>query len=100
MNLFDTRALSLNAFADYRLKPLPAVLDPVEQVQGQWNVSAWDEDYWAGNDNDPTDAQAKPVMRPVNGFGFAIALSVRYRSIVQNVQWYSMTFIYKQAGVN
>lgn len=100
MNLFDSRALSLNAFADYRTKPLPPVLDPVEQVQGQWNVSSWDEDYWAGNENDPTDAQARPVMRPVNGFGFAIALSVRYRSIVQNVQWYSMTFVYKQAGVN
>lgn len=100
MNLFDNRALSINAFADYRVRPLPAVSDPVEQVQGQWNVSSWDEDYWAGAENSPTDAQARTVMRPVNGFGFAIALSVRYRSLVQNVQWYSMTFIYKQAGVN
>jgi hypothetical protein len=76
------------------------VLDPVEQVQGQWNVSSWDEDYWAGDDNDPENSQAHPVLRPVVTFGFATALSIRYRSIVQRVAWYSTTFIFKQAGVN
>jgi hypothetical protein len=100
MNLLDSRALSLNAFADYRTKPLPAVSDPFERVLGQWNVSDWDTDYWAAPDDDPANAQTRPVLRPITSYGFAIALNVRYRSIVQNPDWYSMTFVYKQAGVN
>jgi hypothetical protein len=99
-NAFDPRALSLNAFADYRSKILPPVLDPIEQTQGQWDVSSWDEDYWAGDENDPENSQARPVLRPVVTFGFATALNIRYRSIVQRVAWYSTTFIFKQAGVN
>lgn len=99
-NVFDPRALSLNAFADYRVKPLPPVQDPQEFAQGQWNVSPWNEDAWASENNDPASMYAHPSFRPVSAFGFAIALSVRYRSSVQNVSWFSTTFVYKQAGVN
>jgi hypothetical protein len=99
-NAFDGRALSLNAFADFRTKPLPAVIDPVEQIQGEWDVSAWDEDYWAGDSNDPENADARPILRPVNAFGFATALSIRYRTRIQKIVWYATTFIFKQGGVN
>lgn len=99
-NAFDGRALSLNAFADFRTKPLPALIDPVEQTQGQWDVSAWDEDYWAGDENDPENGDARPILRPVNAFGFATALSIRYRTLVQKIVWYATTFIFKQGGVN
>ncbi len=99
-NVFDRRALSLNAFADYRTKPLPPVDTPVEQVQGQWDVSNWDEDYWAGDDNDASSFSARPVFRPITAFGFATAMSIRYRSIVQNIVWYSTTFVYNQGGIN
>jgi hypothetical protein len=99
-NVFDERALSLNSFVDYRAIALPPMVDPVEQVQGQWDVSPWDTDYWASDDNDPADIEARPTLRPITGFGFATAMSVRYRSIVQNVVWYSTTFFFKQAGVN
>lgn len=100
MNAFDPRAVSINAFADYRVKILPPVINPVEQVQGQWDVSYWDEDYWAGENNDPTNVAARPTRRPITAFGFANAISVRYRSVVQNVNWYSTFFEFKQAGVN
>lgn len=99
-NVFDPSALSLNAFPDYRVKPLPPVLDPQEFVVGQWNVSPWNEDAWGSDNNDPASMYAHPSFRPVSCFGFAIALSVRYRSAVQNVSWFSTTFVYKQAGVN
>lgn len=99
-NAFDTRALGLNAFADYRPKSLPPLLDPVEQIQGQWDVSAWDEDYWGGDENDPENTSARPILRPLTCFGFATALVVRYRTLAQRIVWYSTTFIYKQAGVN
>lgn len=99
-NVFDANALSLGVFVDYKTKPLPAVRDPNEQIQGQWDVSFWDADYWASDDNDPASLQARPIFRPVHGFGFATALSVRYRSIVQNVVWYSTTFVFNQGGIN
>lgn len=99
-NVFDPRALSLNAFSDYRVKPLPPIQDPQEFAQGQWNVSPWNTDAWASENNDPASMYAHPSFRPVQAFGFAIALSVRYRSSVQNVSWFSTTFVYKQAGVN
>lgn len=99
-NVFDRRALSLNAFADYRTKPLPAVETPQEQVQGQWDISFWDQDYWAGDDNDASSFSARPVFRPITAFGFATAMSIRYRSLVQNVVWYSTTFVYNQGGIN
>lgn len=101
MNIFDSRALSLNSFVDYRVRSLPPVLSPIEQVIGEWDVSSWDQDYWGGPDDvDPADVTARPFFRPITGFGFAIAMNVRYRSLMQNPVWYSMTFVYKQAGVN
>jgi hypothetical protein len=99
-NVFDRHAISLNAFADYRTKPLSPVDTPVEQIQGQWDVSNWDEDYWAGDDNDASSFSARPVFRPITAFGFATAMSIRYRSVVQHVVWYSTTFVYKQGGIN
>lgn len=97
---FDPSALSLNAFADYRVKqPLPPVGTPVEQEQGMWDVSAWDEVYWAGDDNDPVTTNARPSFRPVTAYGFAIALSIRYQSRVQNINWYSTEFVFKQGGI-
>jgi hypothetical protein len=101
MNVFDSAALSLNSFVDYCPRSLPPLATPIEQTVGQWDVSDWDEDYWAGpGDLDPASLQARPFFRPITGFGFAIAMSVRYQSLVQNVAWYSTTFVYKQAGVN
>lgn len=101
MNIFDSAALSLNSFVDYAPRALPPLATPIEQVIGQWDVSDWDTDYWAGPDDlDPASLQARPFFRPITGFGFAIAMSIRYQSLVQNVAWYSTTFVYKQAGVN
>lgn len=96
---FDRQALSVNAFADYRIKLLPTIQMPIEQAQGQWDVSEWDEDYWAGSDNDPITTRANPTFRPVQTYGFAIALNVRYQSRVQNINWYSTEFVFKQGGI-
>lgn len=101
MSLQDGNALSLNTFVDYQVKSLPALLTPVEQVVGQWDVSSWDEDYWGGpNEQDPGAIRARAFFRPITGFGFAIAMNVRTRSVIQNPVWFSMTYVYKQAGVN
>lgn len=101
--VFDPSALSLNAFGDYRVKaPLPPLAAPVEQAQGMWDVSDWDEDYWAGDDNDPNSTTARPTLRPISSpeaTSFAIALSVRYQSRIQNPQWYSTEFVFKQGGI-
>lgn len=100
MNLQDSSALSLNCFADYQVRSLPPVLSPRERIPAEWDISEWDEDDWAGPDDlDPANIRARTFTRPVNGFGFALAMSVRYRSISQSVVWYSITYIYKQAGV-
>lgn len=98
--VFDPSSLSLNAFADYRTKPLPPIQLPNEIVEGVWDVAAWDDVYWGGpNSLDPTTLLANPSFRPVQTYGFAIALSVRYQSRVQNVNWYSTEFVFKQGGI-
>lgn len=98
--VFDRNALSINAFLDYKQKPLPPVPIAEEQELGMWDVSAWDEVYWAGGDFDPLTTTANPTFRPVVGFSaFAIALNVRYLSKVQNPIWYSTEFVFKPGGV-
>lgn len=101
-NPFDGTAISLNAFADYRTRQLPAVEMPNEPTQGQWNQSPWNTDNWAvANFFDPADATPKVFWRPIQiRSGFATALSIRYMSRVQNVYWYSTEFLFNQAGVN
>lgn len=97
---FDPSAISLNAFADYKVKsPLPPIDSPIEQVQAQWDISDWDTDYWAGEGNDPITINARPSFRPVQAFGFAIALNVRYQSKVQNLNWYSTEFVFLPGGI-
>lgn len=101
--VFDPSALSINAFGDYRVKaPLAPLAIPVEQSQGQWDVSDWDDDYWASDDNDPNSTTARPTLRPVSSpeaTSFAIALNVRYQSRIQNPNWYSTEFVFKQGGI-
>lgn len=100
-NVFDGKAISLNAFADYRARDLPASPTPNEQVQAMWDVSPWDRDYWASPANDPSDSTPRVFWRPIQiRTGFATAISMRYKSVVQNVYWYSTEFIFNQAGVN
>ena len=100
-NVFDGRAISLNAFADYRTKQLAAVVAPIEPTQGQWDVSPWDTDAWATPTNDPADSTPRVFWRPIQiKSGYATAISIRYKSIVQNVYWYSTEFLFNQAGVN
>lgn len=102
INSFDGRAISLNAFADYRTKQLTAIPQPVEHAQGMWDQSPWDTDAWAtANAADPADSTPKVYWRPIQiKTGYATALSIRYKSAVQNVFWYSTEFIFNQAGVN
>jgi len=98
--VFDRNALSINAFTDYKQKPLPPVPVAVEQAQGMWDVSAWDDVYWAGDDTDPLTTTANPTLRPVTAVSaFAVALNVRYSSKVQNPNWYSTEFVYKPGGI-
>lgn len=101
-NPFDGSAISLNAFADYRTKQLPPVVAPNEVGPGQWNQSPWNTDAWAnGNIADPADSTPKVFWRPIQiRTGFATAISIRYKSKLQNIYWYSTEFIFNQAGVN
>lgn len=94
------QCLDVRAFVDFGRKSVPAMPDPDEQTQAQWDVSYWDEDYWATPLNDPASQEALPNLRNVNDFGFAIALLVRYKTKVQKLYWYSAALIYKQGGVN
>lgn len=94
------QCMDVRAFADFGRRPVPAMADPDEQTQAQWDVSYWDTDYWATDLNDPSSQEALPALRNVNDFGFAIALLVRFKSKVQKLYWYSATLIFKQGGVN
>lgn len=96
---FDREAISINAFADYKVRHLPAPPIPVERDQATWNDSYWDDVYWAGFSNDPITTDANATFRPVTGYGFAVALNVRYQSRVQNLNWYSTEFVFKQGGI-
>lgn len=102
LNVLDGTAVSLNAFADYRTRLLPAVVMPNEPTQGQWDQSPWNTDNWATNSQfDPADTTARLFWRPISiRSGFATALSIRYQSRVQQVFWYYTKFIFNQAGVN
>lgn len=101
-NVYDGRAISLNAFADYRTKQLFDVPAPVEPTQGQWDQSPWNTDAWASNNiADPADSTPRVFWRPIQiRTGYATAISIRYKSVVQNVYWYSTEFLFSQAGVN
>lgn len=101
-NVYDGRAISLNAFADYRTKQLQPVVAPIEPTQGQWDQSTWNTDIWANpNVADPADSTPTVFWRPIQiRTGYATAISVRYKSVVQNVYWYSTEFLFSQAGVN
>lgn len=98
--VFDRSALSLNAFFDYKERSLSPIAVPIEQAQGMWDVSFWDTDYWAGDDNDPLTTTANPTLRPITcTSGFAVALNVRYQAKIQNPQWYSTEFVYTPGGI-
>ena len=101
-NITDGKALSLNAFADYNTRQLPAIPDPVEHAPGQWDQSPWDTDAWAGtNVADAAGTQTRIFWRPIQiRTGFATAVSLRMKSVLQNPYWYSTKFIFNQAGVN
>lgn len=102
INSSDGAAIAMNAFVDYRTKQLNPVPAPNELVQGQWNQSPWNTDAWASdNIADPADSTPKVYWRPIqSSSGYATALNIRYKSITQNVYWYSTEFIFNQAGVN
>lgn len=98
--VFDRSALSVNAFLDYKQKPLPPFPIAQEQEQGIWDVSAWDDVYWASESNDPLTTTSNPTLRPVTGFSaFAIALNVRYQAKAQNPIWYSTEYVFKSGGI-
>lgn len=98
-NIRFQKRLSVNVFSDYRPRALPDLLEPPEQVQGQWDVSDWDTDYWAYPENDPTNLDARPWLYSVIDYGFALATSVRYMVRIQQIVWYSTNYLFRPAGV-
>lgn len=96
----NPKAISVKAFADFRARDLPPVVDPVEQTAATWDTSDWDTDYWATPFNDPSSQNSRQSWKSVKAFGRAIAVVVRFRSKMQSPLLYSWTLIFDQAGVN
>jgi hypothetical protein len=90
---------SVNILQDFHSANLPPVRTPLEYNTGQWDVSPWDQDQWAGPDNlNPSNPDAKLNKYSTCSFGVNHSLSYRYQNAVQQLIWYSTNFISKQAN--
>jgi hypothetical protein len=89
----------VQALSDFNDKPLTAINPAIEFVPGQWNVSNWNQDYWAAAQADAVNMYAKRAMYSVNEYGFNIALRIRYSFRYQPFIWYSSTFVFNPGGL-
>lgn len=90
------KAFNLDALADFAdTRRLPPIRYVAEKRRGQWNVSKWDQDYWATDDR---QVGGTWYRRPVRADGYNIAFVVRQASRAQQIIWYSSSVEFKFSG--
>lgn len=88
--------------SDFKSRPLGLLSDAgvVEQNPGTWDVSFWDQDYWADSPAifDPTGPDARMARYSTSSLGYSLSLRFRYTNKRQQLVWYASTFLIKPAG--
>jgi len=79
---------------DHDLKSLPPYDAPPEAASSDWNVGEWDVASWV-----VSTPGSKTARKNIVGTGYALALTVRFKSRAQSVTWHATHFWLKQAGI-
>lgn len=86
--------VAVNVFQDYQMKTVPAPTAAPESTFGVWDVSYWDQQYWAGLEN----SSARPTLYSTVSHGFALALNLQYLFKGQKLNWFSTNYLFRPAN--
>ena len=81
---------------DVPLNELVVISDPSGEA---WDVAEWDVSSWAGSGDLEVREVANPIRRPIRGSGWAVSVTVRQATAIQQVYWWSHTIEYTTTGV-
>jgi hypothetical protein len=86
--------IDLNMFEDFNITTLPAYDAPPEPAVSDWDVGEWNSASWT-----TYSAESNTSRKNIIGNGYALALSLRFKSRAQTVLWYATNVWVKPAGV-
>ena len=81
-------------WADFSEETLPPTLEPPEPIPSEWDVGAWDASSW-----DQSSDRTIVERRNVEGFGYALAHTLRLSTRAQEFKWFASHLYLTPGGI-
>ena len=85
-----------DGMADYDVTYTNQVVDAPHTGGGAWELSAWDAEYWASDDE--ALLYTTEGWTDVNAFGYAVTVSMRAKLNGFSLKWYGTNYVYRNSG--